>query len=625
MKYINRLYVVLILTIFIAIGYLYKSVSSINDKMITNVEKILISKAGYFAKNIDEEIKNRIDNNIYEALKQDPELRENLEHTFSVVITPSFKYIYILYRDKHGKYRYLLDGSKEDKGEFNQKLNVDRKKWDKVYETKEAEILMQNNIDGLWITYLKPIIFNERVEAVLAIDFSTKLLTYIGKILSPIEDVFIYIFASIALLLLVLLYQVILNIRTKKESITDPLTAVYNRNFLRDFLKKINPAKYQIAMLDIDYFKKINDNYGHKAGDYILIEVAHIIKRTIRQKDIIVRFGGEEFLIFFYKDHNEATNASHIAHRIREELQKRNFTYEHTSIKVTASIGVVLHPERFKDMLEAIKKADEKLYIAKKGGRNKVVLEDTNVSSFATQVVSIHDVKEALDHDRIICHYQPIIDLKTNKIVKYEALVRMVESDGTIVYPNSFLETITNTNVYNDMTKRVLDIVFNSIKEHKIPMSINLNLSDILDNVIYDIVLDEIKENQELVQWLTIELLEYEQIDTTILRERLLKIKSYGIKIALDDFGSGYSNFSIFQAFPIDILKIDGSLIKNIDTSEVSYSITESIILFTGKLGIETVAEFVHSEEVLKIVQDLGVSQGQGFHLGKPSPDILTE
>ncbi len=619
MKYINRLYVVLILTIFIAIGYLYKSVSSINDKMASNVENILISKAAYFANNIDEEIKNRIDNNIYEVLKRDKKLRENLEHTFSVVITPSFKYIYILYRDKHGKYRYLLDGSKEDKGEFNQKLNVDRKKWDKVYETKEAEILMQNNIDGLWITYLKPIIFNNRVEAVLAIDFSTKLLTFISEILAPIEDVFIYIFASIALLLLVLLYQVVLNIRTKKESITDPLTTVYNRNYLRDFLRNVNPAKYQIAMLDIDYFKKINDNYGHKAGDYILIEVAHTIKRIIRQKDIIVRFGGEEFLVIFYKEKNLQTNAAEIAHRIREALQNSNFMYEGVSIKVTASIGVVMHPERFKNMLEAIKKADQKLYIAKKEGRNKVVSEDKAVSSFMNDTVSIHDVKEALDDERIFCHYQPIVDLKTNTTVKYEALVRMVSKEGNMIFPGSFLETITNTNVYNDMTKRVLDIVFQSIKMHKIPMSINLNLSDILDNVVYNIVLDEILENKELAKWLTIELLEYEQIDTTILRERLLKIKSYGIKIALDDFGSGYSNFSIFQAFPIDILKIDGSLIKNIDTSEVSYSITESIILFTGKLGIETVAEFVHSEDVLKIVQELGVTQGQGFYIGKPA------
>jgi len=623
MKYINRLYIVLIITIFISIGYLYKTVSNINNQMIVNIENILISKAKYFAQNIDEELKNNIHKDIYTTLKNNPQLRANLEHMFSVVITPSFKYIYILYRDQNGKYRYLIDGSKEDKGDFDQTLNVDREKWDKVYTTQKAQIFMQKNIDGLWITYLKPIIFDEKVEAVLAIDFSTRLLSYIDKILAPIDNVFLYIFGSISILLLILLYQVVLNIKTKKESITDPLTLVYNRNYLRDFLKKANPAKYQIAILDIDHFKKVNDNYGHKAGDYILVEVARIIKETIRQKDIIIRFGGEEFLIFFYKDKNTALNASEISNRLRENLEKQEFYYEDTLIKVTASIGVVLHPEHFKSMLEAIKKSDEKLYIAKREGRNKVIMEENIESTRNGQVISIHDVKEALDTKRVICQYQPIIDLKTNKVIKYEALVRIRKDDGSLIYPNSFLDTVTNTNVYNDITKQVLDIVFQTIKKHHIAMSINLNLSDILDNVIYNIVLKEIKQNKELAQWLTIELLEYEQISTDILKERLLHIKSYGVKIALDDFGSGYSNFSIFEAFPIDILKIDGSLIQNINTSEISYSITEAILLFAKKLNITTIAEFIHNEEVLKIVQELGVEQGQGFYLGKPSDSLL--
>ena len=620
MIYINRIYIILIFIIFVSFIYLYQSVSTINDKMILNVEKILVSKASYFAKNIDQELKNNIHGHIYEVLKENPELRERLEHAFSVVITPSFKYIYLLYRDKHGNYRYLLDGSKEDKGDFNQKLNVDKEEWNQVYKTKQPQILLQRDIDELYITYLTPIIFNNEVEAVLAIDFSTKLLAYISEIISPIENIFVYILITIVLLLLILLYQVLLNIKTKKESVTDPLTMVYNRNYLRDFLKNSNVMQYQIIMLDIDYFKKINDNYGHKAGDYILREVALEVQNSVRNKDKIIRFGGEEFLILIHKKHVES-DALSVANRIRKALEKSTFMYEGTIIKITVSIGVELYPERFKNYLEAIKHADEKLYIAKKEGRNKVIFEK-ELSSKSIELLSIHDVKAALDDNRVVCHYQPIFDLKSKKVAKFEALVRVILKDKTVVYPASFLNTVNNTNIYKDLTKRVLDIVFEAIKKYNVAFSINLNLSDILDNAVYNILLKEIKKNKEMTQWLTIELLEYEEINTSILSERLLEIKSYGIKIALDDFGSGYSNFSIFKTFPIDILKIDGSLIKDIDISVESSAITESILFFSKKLGIETVAEFVHKKEVLETVQTLGIEYVQGFYIGKPQEDI---
>ena len=613
---------VLLLIIFASIVYLYNSISKIHNEMVGNIEEILVSKASQFSKNIEQEIKLYIKKDIYQTLRDNPDLRRKLEHTFSIIITPSFKYIYILYRDKKGRYRYLLDGSKDEKGEFNQKLDVDKESWDKVYETKQPQILLQNNLDGLWITYLKPIIYDGKVEAVLAIDFSTKLLKYITKIITPIEHVFMYIFGSVVLLMALLLYQITVNIKTKKETLTDALTSVYNRNFLRNFTKKMNPSKYQIAMMDIDYFKKINDNYGHKAGDYVLIEIAYILKRIIREKDIIVRFGGEEFLIFFRKSKDTATNAYEISKRIRETLEEYEFVYDGNPIRVTVSIGVVLYPDRFKNILDAIKKADELLYRAKREGRNKVLLEEDISSISGNEVISINDVKEAIDEGRLVCHYQPIVSLKNYEIIKYEALVRIVTKNGDTIHPGNFLEMITNTSVYNDMTKRVLDIVFDKIKRCKVPISINLNLSDILDNAVYALVLQEIKEHSELSKWLTIELLEYEQIETEILKERLFKIKSYGIKIAIDDFGSGYSNFSVFQALPIDILKIDGSLIKDIHKFKTAYYITESIVSFSEKIGIDIVAEFVHNKEVLDTIKNLNIRCGQGFFLAKPSEEI---
>jgi EAL domain-containing protein (putative c-di-GMP-specific phosphodiesterase class I) len=152
---------------------------------------------------------------------------------------------------------------------------------------------------------------------------------------------------------------------------------------------------------------------------------------------------------------------------------------------------------------------------------------------------------------------------------------------------------------------------------------VNLNFSDILDNTIYNTILQELKTHKELTKWLTIELLEYEVLqEVSLIQERLLKIKSFGVKIALDDFGSGFANYTVFQTLPLDILKIDGSLIKDIDSSDVSYKITHSISILARELGITTVAEFVHSKEVLEVVEELQIDQAQGFYLAKPSAEI---
>jgi EAL domain-containing protein (putative c-di-GMP-specific phosphodiesterase class I) len=158
----------------------------------------------------------------------------------------------------------------------------------------------------------------------------------------------------------------------------------------------------------------------------------------------------------------------------------------------------------------------------------------------------------------------------------------------------------------------------------KIAISINLNFSDILDNNIYKLIITELQKYKKLASWLTIELLEYELIEEiSIVQKRLFEIKRYGVKIAIDDFGSGYANYSIFKLLPIDILKIDGSLIKDIDTSEISYKITHSIVLLAKELEITTVAEFVHSASVLETIKKLDVDEAQGFYLAKPSPNIL--
>ncbi|WP_457750078.1 EAL domain-containing protein [Sulfurimonas sp.] len=628
MKYLLKIYAIIFLSIIAAIIYMYFSLEKTKTELTSNINTLFISQAKEVSNNIKHIIQGHNHQNLYKTLQNNLAHKKHFEEVLSVLTTDTFKYVYILYRDKKGNYRFLADGSKKDRGEFDEKLNVDTKAWDKTYTTQQPQLLYQSHLNGLWMSYLNPVVMDNKTQAIIAIDFSTRVPQNIASAMKPLHNIFLYIFIAILSMLLILLYQTYLNFRTKKDSITDQLTQAYNRVYLRDLLKNINIAHYQIIMLDIDHFKSVNDTYGHNIGDFILKDIAKIVHQEIRSNDIFVRFGGEEFLIFIHNKTNEAKLARKIAQRIRKKVQDTTFTYEDLSIKTTLSIGVNTFPDRFKNISDAIKYADEMLYIAKKTGRNKVISKSKKNQSIQKQIkdkLHINDIKGAIEDGLIVCQFQAIFDAKTEKISKYEALVRLKNRhNDSLIYPNDFLPQIMHTSIYTQMTKAILDIVFQKIKEYKINISINLNFSDILDDSIYSIILDEIQQNKEFASWLIIELLEYEKIEIDAsFRKKIKKLKSYGVKIAIDDFGTGFANYSVFEAIDIDIIKIDASLIKNIDNSSTAKNIVASIVSLTNKLNITTVAEFVHSKAVLDITKTLGVTDCQGFYLAKPENEIL--
>jgi len=623
MKFIIKVYIALFITILLSIVYLYKSLYQTETSLNKNMEALFVAQAREIASNISQHLHSHIHHDAYLELKAQPKLRENMEHSLMTVITDCYKYVYVLYRDKAGNYRFLLDGSKTDKGEFGEKFSVMSPKWDEVYKSQKSAIIYQDKLDTLWVTYLEPFIIDGRTEAIIAIDFSVGFPKNVKAATEPMRDILIYIFVLIGLLLLILLYQTILNYKTKKESFIDPLTQVYNRHYLREFLDSINNDSYQLIMFDIDYFKKVNDHYGHDAGDYILKEVANLIKNEIRLDDVLVRFGGEEFLVFIKKEKKNADVVIHIAERIRYNLEKEEFSFNDMKIFLTLSAGIALHLEHFTSIHEAIKHADNMLYIAKREGRNRVVYSKSDTYKHLN-IREINDIKEAIETDNLFCEFQPIYNVRSKKIAKYEALVRLRDNDGGVVYPKEFLETIAHTAVYRDMTKAILNSVFETIKQESVYISLNLNFSDILDDNIFELIIDELTSHSSIAEWLTIELLEYEPLDENrIVKKRLEEIKRYGVKIAIDDFGSGYANYDIFNFVPVDIIKIDALLIKKIDKSELSYSIVKSIATLAKELNVEVVAEFVASKEILDIIEELDITYAQGFYLAKPQEEIL--
>jgi len=626
MKHLIKIYIVAFILTITAIGYLYFSLLTTQEQLTANINQLFLSQTKEFTENVKENIALHVKHNLYETLKNNPSLRNKIEENIATIATNTYKFVYVLYRDEQGNYRYLLDGSKEERGEFDEKLNVNKKLWDSVYSKQKPKIFYQKNLDGLWGTYLAPLVYDGKTKAVIAMDFSATLPQNIATAMEPLNRIFLYIFGAIAIMLLVLAYQTFLNLKIKKDAITDELTQAYNRNYLRDFLQEINISKYQIIILDIDHFKYVNDTYGHKVGDDILRAVSKLIKREIREEDKLIRFGGEEFLLFIHRKESSEKLAYSVAQRIRQKIEQTLFRSGDIEIYITVSMGISCSPERFKTVSDAIKHADKMLYIAKREGRNQVVTQDLleQEPKELQKRITIHEITESINEGRLLCYFQAIFDASSKKILKYEALARLETKEGKILPPMEFIPNILYTNLYNQMTKQIIEIVFKNIAKYQVPISVNLNFSDIINKDIFQLIVDALQKNKELAPWLIIELLEYEPLDgeKATVMQNITYIKSYGVKIAIDDFGAGYANYDIFQMLPIDIIKIDGSLIKNIDNSTISYTVVKSILLLTKELGIQTVAEFVHSQDVFEIVRSLGVDSVQGYYLAQPQPSL---
>ncbi len=242
------------------------------------------------------------------------------------------------------------------------------------------------------------------------------------------------------------------------------------------------------------------------------------------------------------------------------------------------------------------------------------LLEDTK-----RIIQTIKSIKRALDSSSIVPFYQPIVDNKNNKTVKYECLVRIIEDDGNIIPPMDFLPIAKQVKLYEDITKEVIRKAFNDFDKLKMPFSINLSINDIENEKTKAFIYKKLKKYKNIGNNVTFEILESEQIENyDQILEFIQSVKKFGVKIAIDDFGSGFSNFDHITKMEIDYLKIDGSLINDLPNNIEKQMTVETIVDLAAKLGIKTIAEFVSDKDVYEIVKAKGVGYSQGFYFGKP-------
>jgi diguanylate cyclase (GGDEF)-like protein len=390
----------------------------------------------------------------------------------------------------------------------------------------------------------------------------------------------------------------------------DQLTTLPNRQKIMVDIK--NNPPYACAIFNIESFRELNDFFGITIGDSILVQLA---KKSIEMGITAYRIGGDEFAVLFYEDFSHDNIQQHIS-KILLRLDEIDLNIANEKVNIRMNVGVAFKSDRI------LTHADIALHIAKE---KKVTFwiyeEDEKVEeSYRKNIAMTATIHKALLENRIICYYQPIVNFTTQKIEKYETLVRIVDEDGTIIMPNDFLPIAKKTKLYPRITQKVVAQACNCFSSRDEIFSINLSIEDISNPYIVQEIINTITQTNTANR-VAFELLESEGVeDYDMVAKFIAQVKSLGAKIAIDDFGTGYSNFEHILKLDVDCIKIDGSLIKGIVTDSKHRIIVETIVDFAKKVGACTVAEFVCDQAVYDIVKEIGVGFSQGYYTGKPQP-----
>jgi PAS domain S-box-containing protein/diguanylate cyclase (GGDEF)-like protein len=410
------------------------------------------------------------------------------------------------------------------------------------------------------------------------------------------------------------------------ESKYDVLTSLPNRTKLLSDINDIQ-APFTIILLNIDSFKEVNTFYGHEIGDQLLLSLGIQLgdyAKTFSQS-IIYKLPSDEYAILIKGSHTKEDIETFIL-GLSNYVSTTTFEVLDQEISLNITIGIAgssnnLH-ERKK---EIILHADMALKLAKQTRKNYLFYDESLhiKEDYENNLLWIKRLRVAIDENRIVPFYQPIINAKTLEIEKYEALVRIIEEDGTVISPLHFLEISKKVKLYHQITTIMIDKVFEEMRHHQdLQCSINLSIEDIQDSFMNAYILNKIKYCPYSYR-IIFEILESEGIrNYEVINQFVTEVKKYGAKIAIDDFGAGYSNFVYITKLDIDYIKIDGSIIRDINTNSTSQIITKTIIDFALQLGIQTVAEYVHNEDTYNYLKHLPLNHLQGYYFGEPKSSI---
>ena len=403
-----------------------------------------------------------------------------------------------------------------------------------------------------------------------------------------------------------------------EEQFIDELTLLPNRQKL---LKDLKDNKIQkIAMININSFRDINNFYGFEAGDLVLKKFSQILLDKI-SKNInldLYRVANDVFAICT-KNKDNLKEIRDICTNIIEHFSLNPILINNNSFYLSISIGVARNCKDSAVQNNLLSKAEYALRMAKKRDISILFL-DENIELYNKLKENkklIEELKNALISNNLLIYGQKLIN-NISKKEKYEILMRVKLEDGSILTPYSFLKEAKKAKLYLGMTRMLVKKACEYFKGKDIDFNLNLTLEDIKDQYTMDFIVNAMEKTNTAKQ-ITFEIVESEGIESfTEVSNFIKKAKKLGCKIAIDDFGTGYSNFEYIIKLDVDYIKIDGSLIKNINTDNNLYLTVQTIVGFAKALKIKTVAEFVHNEEVLNCVKNLDIDYSQGFFIDEP-------
>jgi diguanylate cyclase (GGDEF)-like protein/PAS domain S-box-containing protein len=417
----------------------------------------------------------------------------------------------------------------------------------------------------------------------------------------------------------------------------DQLTGLPNRLYLAAHLPgaieaaRRTSATLAVLFLDLDRFKHINDSRGHETGDKLLKAVAQRIRATVRNEDVVVRMGGDEFIVVL-ESVRTSEQVNETAARINEALSAP-VPVDGRPLVTTVSIGVSLYPRDGADMGELLRHSDTAMYQAKDRGRNNFQLFSPAMDRKLKQRMAIEtSLRNALQHKQLDVHYQPIIDIHTNQVVALESLLRWKSPGQGFIAPDKFIGVAEETGLIVPIGEVVLARVFEDMARWKqngctpVPIAVNISAVQLQRSNLPATIQKLTRQYGVRASMLQLELTESAVFERREGRtgesneDAVSRLRELGVRIAIDDFGTGYSSLSYLKSWRVDYLKIDRSFVRDLVTDVSDLAIVSAIIAMARHLNIQVVAEGIEGWQQLEKVRQLGCGLAQGYLLARPAP-----